>query len=91
MHEKQEGRQLYDPAAATVAVFPNPEDAMSPHLVSDPTEEEEQLSGGGVTVVTVGEEVCHLLQPAGDSVPPSTLHQAVSLALQRKSVCDKIT
>ena len=79
------------PAAATVAVFPNPEDAMSPHLVSDPTEEEEQLSGGRVTVVTVGEEVCHLLQPAGDTVPPSTLHQAVSLALQRKSVCDKIT
>ena len=79
------------PSSSTVVTFSNPDNISSPFLLSDPTEEEEQLSNSQVTVVTVEEDVCHLVNPGGDLLSPTLLQQAINLAFQRKNVCDKVT
>lgn len=79
------------PSSSTVVTFSNPDNISSPFLLSDPTEEEEQLSNSQVTVVTVEEDVCHVVNPGGDLLTPTILQQAVSLAFQRKSVCEKVS
>ena len=79
------------PSSSTVVTFSNPDNISSPFLLSDPTEEEEQLSNSQVTVVTVEEDVCHVVNPGGDLLTPTILQQAVKLAFQRKSVCEKVS
>ena len=73
-----------------LVTFSNPDNISSPFLLSDPMEEEEQLSNSQVTVVTVEEDVCHVVNPGGDLLTPTILQQAVSLAFQRKSVCESM-
>jgi len=80
------------PSSSSVVVFSNPDCPSSPYLVSDPTEEEENLSSSLVTVVTVDDDVCHLVNPGGDLLTPSLLQQTVSLAFKRtKNNCDKVS
>ena len=79
------------PSSSTVVTFSNPDNVSAPFLLSDPTDEEEQLSNSQVTVVTVEEDVCHLVNPGGDLLSPTLLQQAINLAFQRKNVCDKVT
>ena len=79
------------PSCSTVLVFTNPDSPDSPHLVSDPTSEEEKVSRCEVNLVTVGDEVCHLHQPGGLLLTPQLLQQTVKIALQRKQTTfDKI-
>lgn len=79
------------PQCSTVLVFSNPDSPDSPHLVSDPTSQEEAVSSGTVSLVTVGEQICHLHQPGGTSLTPQLLQQTVNIALQRKqTTTDKI-
>ena len=79
------------PACSSVLVFNNPDSPDSPHLVSDPTRQEEAVSSGTVSLVTVGDQICHLHQPGGTSLSPSLLQQTVNIALQRKqTTTDKI-
>ena len=57
----------------------------------DPTEEEEALSCSQISVVTVDNDICHILQSGSDSITPQLLQQSVDLALKRsKVVSDKV-
>jgi len=79
------------PSSSTVVTFSNLDNISTPFVLSDPTEEEEQLSNSQVTVVTVEDDVCHLVNPGGDLLTPTSLQQAVNLAFQRKSVCEQVS
>ena len=74
-----------------MVTFSNLDNISTPFVLSDPTEEEEQLSNSQVTVVTVEDDVCHLVNPGGDLLTPTSLQQAVNLAFQRKSVCEQVS
>ena len=79
------------PQCSTLVVFSNPDSPASPHLVSDPTRQEEAVSSGTVSLVTVGDQICHLQQPGGSSLSPQLLQQTLNIALQRKhTTTDKI-
>jgi len=73
------------PISTTLAVF-NSSTSTSPYLLSDPTSEEEQLASSLVTVVTIGDGVCHLHQPGGDQLTPQLLQQCVQLATDREKL-----
>ena len=79
------------PSSSTVVTFSNLDNISTPFVLSDPTEEEEQLSNSQVTVVTVEQDVCHLVNPGGDLLTPTILQQAVNLAFQRKSVTEHVS
>ena len=72
------------PISTTFAIFSS-SSSPSPYLLSDPTQEEENLASSMVTVVTAGEEVCHLHQPGGDQLCPQLLQQAIHLASNRNN------
>ena len=57
-------------------------DNITPFVLSDPTEEEEQLSNSQVTVVTVEDDVCHLVNPGGDLL--------TTTIIQNKKICEKV-
>merc|ERR1719315_93049 len=72
------------PVSTTFAIFSS-SSSPSPYLLSDPTQEEESLASSLVTVVTAGDEVCHLHQPGGDQLCPQLLQQAIQLASNRNN------
>merc|ERR1711970_293022 len=72
------------PVSTTFAIFSS-SSSPSPYLLSDPTQEEESLASSLVTVVTAGDEVCHLHQPGGAQLSPQLLQQAIQLASQRNN------
>ena len=79
------------PSCSTVVLFANTENTSEPYLLSDPTEEEEALSCSQISVVTVDNDICHILQSGSDSITPQLLQQSVDLALKRsKVVSDKV-
>ena len=83
---------LNHPSSSSVVIFSNSANPSCPYLVSDPTEEEENLSSSLVTVVTVDDQVCHLINPGGELLTPTLLQQTVSLAFKRtKPNCDKVS
>ena len=86
--ERKRLKLLSSPSCSTVLVFTNPSSPDSPHLVSDPTSEEETVSGCEVSLVTVGDEVCHLHQPGGLLLSPQLLQQIVNIALDRKQITE---
>ena len=75
------------PVSSTFAVFPDPASA-TPHILSDPSREEEQLADCTLTVVTVGDDVCHVQQSGGAQVEPGLLQQAVHLSLARAKLVE---
>ena len=77
------------PSSSTVVTFTNLDNSSTPFVLSAPAGEEEQLSNSQVTVVTVEDDVCHLVNPGGDLLTPTILQQAVNLAFQRKTFCEQ--
>ena len=59
--------------------FSNLDNISTPFILSDPTEEEEQLSNSQVTVVTVEDDVCHLVNPGGDLLTPTIIQNKNNL------------
>lgn len=68
------------PVAATFAIF-------NEHVVfADPTQEEEDLVKGTVTIVTVNnDEVCIIHKPSGSSLTAAKLNDCISMAHKRAS------
>jgi len=80
------------PVSCTSAVFHHHESTQS-RVLADPTWEEEQLAGAGLTVVCLQSgEVCHLRQPGGRPVSEECLQSCISAAKeQAKLVTSAIT
>ena len=76
---------LNKPVSSSFVLSSNPDPSISSssYLVTDPTEEEEELSNCVVSIVTTDQQICHVLSPGGELLTPSLLQQAISLSLKR--------
>ena len=71
------------PCSNSYAIFSNSTDPKCPHVVMDPTDEEEELSNSVLSIVTIGENtICHMVCPGGDLLTPSILQTALGLAFR---------
>ena len=67
------------PSSSTLVTFYNLDNISTPFVLSDPTEEEGQLSNSQFTVVTVEDDVCHLVNPGGDLLTPTIIQNKNNL------------
>lgn len=83
--EKRNKLQVYNtPVATTYAIF---DDEI---LLPDPTNEEESLSSGVVTVVVQGDMLCSVHKPGGSPLTESQLQECISGALNRAEYINKL-
>lgn len=61
------------PISITVSIFDG-------NMLLDPTDEEEEHSESLVSVVLVGNELCHVQKPGGVGISPEKVQQCISLA-----------
>ena len=69
------------PCSNSFAIFANSTDPTCPYVVMDPTDEEEELSNSVLSIVTIDQNMCHVVCPGGDLLTPTILQTAISLAI----------
>lgn len=58
--------------------------------MTDPTQEEENLSSGLITVVVKDDELCSILKPGGSPIPDDDLSTCIKIAKKRASLLNKL-
>jgi exosome complex RNA-binding protein Rrp42 (RNase PH superfamily) len=58
--------------------------------LTDPTNEEESLSSGVMTIVVQGDELCSVHKPGGSPVAASQLQDCISGAMKRAEYINKL-
>lgn len=59
-------------------------------ILTDPTQEEENLCAGIITVVVKDDELCSVLKPGGIPVPDDELSKCIKIAKNRASLLNKL-
>ena len=59
-------------------------------LLTDPTDEEESLSSGVVTIVVQGDVLCSVHKPGGSPLTESQLQECISGAMKRAEYINKL-
>jgi len=59
-------------------------------FLTDPTNEEESLSSGIVTVVVQGDALCSVHKPGGSALTESQLQECISGAMNRAGYINKL-